>query len=93
MSEDSQRPSYIYLRPFVVPFLKVISQKFNIILYTYMKPSVFEQIFEGLERIFGEDFFSALICFPRKTKAGAKEVVERRIEDFLSAEENRTIDN
>jgi len=83
----------MYLRPFLVPFFKSIKQKFHLVLYTYMETSIFQSTFDKIEEIFGEDFFSAYISFPKQKAATKFEDYFKNSSDFLFEEENRTLKN
>ncbi|CAI2383549.1 unnamed protein product [Moneuplotes crassus] len=99
LDEDSEDPDEVkeetfhYLRPFCVPFLKYIKQGFNIVVYTYLPQAVFEEIFDELERLVGEDLFSSLMCFPQNSCKTGQAISTRKIDDFFSISENRNIEN
>lgn len=99
VDEESENPAeenektFYYLRPFWVPFLKYIKQIFNIVVYTYLPQDVFEDIFDELERLVGEDLFSSLMCFPQSSWKSGQAISTRKTADFFSISENRNIEN
>ena len=91
--KDKRSINYMYLRPFLSSFFKSIKQKFHLVLYTYMETSIFQSTFDKIEEIFGEDFFSAYISFPKQKAATKFEDYFKNSSDFLFEEENRTLKN
>ena len=58
-----------------------------------METSIFQSTFDKIEEIFGEDFFSAYISFPKQKAATKFEDYFKNSSDFLFEEENRTLKN
>ena len=56
--------NYVYLRPFVKPFLMFVSRHFKLILYSYKDSKTLEAVTDSVNGLFPHDIFEAYISLP-----------------------------
>ena len=80
--------NYVYLRPFVKPFLMFASRHFKLILYSFKDSKTLEAVTGSVNGLFPNDIFEAYISLPE-----SKQAQSFNLSAFMNPEEGRTLDN
>jgi hypothetical protein len=59
---------YIYLRPFLKVFLKMLKSSFKLVLYSFKDPKTVQSITHSIVKLFEEELFDASISLPKKER-------------------------
>lgn len=79
---------FIYLRPFVKPFLRYLSNHFKLILFSHKDSKTVEAITEAINKLFEDNIFDAFVSLPSEKHSSYFD-----LNLFLNEQEGRMLSN